>query len=314
VDSAEEERAVVEGGDNIMTKNFLTLCVALLFGLAAPSIAQEHFDSPEDAIKALIDAANSHDTARLSAILGPQAKEILTSGNPTQDTAEQTEFARLAHTKHRFQIAAMNPNRAVFCIGDEDWPFPIPLVRTKGTWAFDASQSRMEMRARRIGADELDAIEICRGYVEAQQKYSSEDSGKDGMREYASHLMSSPGQHNGLYWEGASEPLVPEGFAQAEANSIGKGQAKPYHGYYFRILEKQGAAATGGAHIYVVKNKLIGGFGLVAWPAEYGVTGIHTFIVNQNGVVFQKDIAPVSGKAAAVVTSFDPDPSWEPVD
>jgi hypothetical protein len=309
----EGEHAVVEGGDN-MTRTFFAVCTALVFGLAAPSIAQEHFDSPEAALKALIDAADSHDTARLSAILGPQAKEILTSGNPTQDSAEQTEFARLAHTQHRLQVSAVNPNRAVFCIGDQDWPFPIPIVRSKGTWAFDASQSRMEMRARRIGADELDAIEICRGYVEAQQKYSSQDVGKDGMKEYASHLMSSPGQHDGLFSEGASEPLVPEGFAQAESTGIGKGSAKPYHGYYFRILEKQGPAATGGAHIYVVKNKLIGGFGLVAWPAQYGVTGIHTFIVNQSGVVFQKDFEPVPGKPAAAVTSFDPDASWEPVD
>jgi hypothetical protein len=313
-DSEEEEPAVVEGDDKAMTRTFFTVCAALVFGLAAPSIAQERFDSPEAALKALIDAADSHDTARLSAILGPQAKEILTSGNPAQDSAEQTEFARLAHANHRLQVSAMNPNRAVFCIGEEDWPFPIPIVRSKGTWAFDASQSRMEMRARRIGADELDAIEICRGYVDAQQKYSSEDSGKDGMKEYASHLMSSSGQHDGLYWQGASEPLVPEGFAEAEANGIGKGRAKPYHGYYFRILEKQGPAATGGAHMYVLKNKLIGGFGLVAWPAEYGVTGIHTFIVNQNGVVFQKDMAPVAGKPAVAVTSFDPDTSWELVD
>jgi hypothetical protein len=297
-----------------MTGTLCTICTALLFGLAAPSFAQERFDSAEAAAAAIIGAADNHDTARLSAILGPQAKEILTSGDVTQDTAEQTEFSKLASTKHRIQISAMNPNRAVLCIGDEDWPFPVPIVRTNGKWSFDASQTKMEMRARHIGADELDAIEICQGYVDAQKKYASENHSKDGMHEYAAHLMSSPGQQDGLYWEGANEPLIPAGFAKAEWGGTRKEHAKPYHGYYFRILEKQGPDAPGGAHIYAVKNKLIGGFGLVAWPVDYGVTGIHTFIVNQNGVVFQKDIAPVPGQAAITVTSFDPDHSWKPVD
>jgi hypothetical protein len=206
----------------------------------------------------------------------------------------------------------MNPNRAILAIGDEDWPFPVPIVRANGKWNFDASETPVEMRARRIGSDELDAIEICYGYVEAQRKYASEDRDKDGMLAYASHLMSPPGRQDGLYWEGASEPLVPRGFALAAWDSSRKGSAKPYHGYYFRILEGQGPSAQGGPHNYLVKNKLIGGFGLVAWPAEYGVTGIHTFIVNQNGEVYKKDIAPVSGKPPLVITRFDPDSSWEP--
>jgi len=309
--AAVADSTVAEGGDSVMNGKFCTICIALLLAWALPSVAQERFDSPEDAAKAVIDAADSHDAARLSAVLGPQAKGILTSGNPTQDTAEQTEFSNLARAKHRIQISPMNPNRAVLCIGDDDWPFPVPIVRTKDKWSFDASQSKMEMRARHIGADELDAIEICYGYVEAQQKYASEGHGKDGMHEYAMHLMSSPGQQDGLYREGTNDPLVPKGFAEAEWGSTQ--HAKPYHGYYFRVLEKQGSDAPGGVHIYVVKKKLIGGFGLVAWPAEYGVTGIHTFIVNQNGVVFLKDIAPVPGQAAVVVTSFDPDHSWKQV-
>jgi hypothetical protein len=170
------------------------------------------------------------------------------------------------------------------------------------------------MRARRIGTHELDAIEICQGYVEAQQKFASEDRDKDGMLEYAPRLMTTPGKHDGLFWEGASDPLIPEGLARAAWDGARKGGAKPYHGYYFRVLEGQGPNAPGGAHNYFVKDKLIGGFGLVAWPAEYGVTGIHTFIVNQNGVVYQKDIEPVSGKAPLPITRFDPDHSWEPVD
>jgi len=297
-----------------MTSRLCIIYAALAITCAAPSIAQERFDSAEAAAQAVIDAADSHDSARLSAIFGPRGKDVLTSGDTAQDRAEQTEFARLARTKHRLEIPPMNPNRAILAIGDEDWPFPVPIVRTNGKWSFDASETPIEMRARRIGADELDAVEICYGYVEAQRKFASEDREKDGMLEYASRLMSTPGRHDGLYWEGASDPLVPEGFARAAWDGATKGGAKPYHGYYFRVLEGQGSNAPGGAHNYFVKNKLIGGFGLVAWPAEYGVTGIHTFIVNQNGVVYQKDIAPVPGKPPLPITRFDPGHSWEPVD
>ena len=296
----------------MITRNYWPMCAALFIACAVPSFAQEHFDSADDAANALIDAVSSHDTNRMSAILGPTAKAVLSSGNLTQDNAEQTEFAERAHAKHRLEISAMNPNRAILAIGGEDWPFPVPIVRTKGKWSFDCSSAPVEMHARRIGADEMDAVEICRGYVEAQKKYASEDRAKDGMLQYASHLMSAPGKQDGLYWEGANEPLVPEVFAQAE--STGGKPAKPYHGYYFRILDKQGPHAPDGAHAYTLKNKLIGGFGLVAWPAEYGATGIHTFIVNHNGVVYEKDIAPVPGKQSVAVSSFDPDPSWKPVD
>jgi hypothetical protein len=290
------------------------MCAALAFAHAAPSIAQERFDSAEAAAQAVIDAADAHDSARLSAIFGPQAKETLTSGDAAQDRAEQAEFARLARTKHRLEISPMNANRAILAIGDEDWPFPVPIVRTKGKWSFDASETPVEMHARRIGTHELDAIEICHAYVDAQLKYASEDRDNDGMLEYAPHLMSTPGRHDGLYWEGAGDPLVPEGLAQAAWDGTRKGSAKAYHGYYFRVLDGQGSHAPEGAHNYLVKNKLIGGFGLVAWPSEYGVTGIHTFIVNQDGVVYEKDIAPVPGKPAPPITRFDPDDSWQPVD
>jgi hypothetical protein len=311
---AADSTAVAEGGTNLMTFRLYTVYTALAFACAVPSIAQERFDTPEAAAQAVINAADAHDSARLAAIFGPGAKDILTSGAATQDLAEQTEFAHLAREKHRLEISPMNPGRAVLAIGDEDWPFPVPIVRTNGKWSFDASETPVEMHARRIGTHELDAIEICHAYVEAQQKYASEDRDKDGMLEYAPRLMSAPGRQDGLYWEGASEPLVPAAFAQAAWEGAQKGNAKPYHGYYFRVLEGQGSHASGGPHNYFVKNKLIGGFGLVAWPAEYGVTGIHTFIVNQNGVVYEKDIAPVPGKPAQPITRFDPDDSWRPVD
>lgn len=271
----------------------------------APAMAQERFDSPEAAAQAVIDAANNHDSARLTAVLGAAARAILTSGDAAQDRAEQTEFANLAHTKHRMEPCPLDENRVILSVGEADWPFPIPLVRTSGKWSFDASQADVEMRARRIGANEMDAVEICKGYVEAQQKYAY-DHAKNGMPEYAARLMSTPGQHDGLYWEGGGEPLIPEGLAQAGS--------KPYHGYYFRILESQGPNAPGRAHAYMVGGKLMGGFGLVAWPAEYGVSGIHTFMVNHNGTVFEKDIEPAAGKAPAAVTRFDPDGSWTKVE
>jgi Protein of unknown function (DUF2950) len=286
---------------------------AVMIACAGTLPAQQQFESPEAAAQAVIDAAEKHDSTKLTAIMGPGAKEILTSGDPAQDQAEQAEFARLARIQHRIEISPMNPNWAVLAIGDEDWPFPVPIRRTNGRWSFDASETPAEMRARHIGADELDAIEICRGYVEAQKKYASEDRDQDGMLEYAARLKSTSGRRDGLYWDDESVPLIPAGLAHAEWNGQQKSGARPYHGYYFRILEEQGSSARGGIHKYSVKNKLVGGFGLVAWPAEYEVTGIHTFIVNQDGVVYEKDIAPVAGKPTAPILRFDPDPSWEPV-
>jgi hypothetical protein len=300
---------MAEEGDNSMTIKLCIIYSAIAVASAAPSLAQERFDSPEAAAQAVIDAANSKDSGRLWAILGPQAKGVLSSGDAAQDRAEQAEFATLARTKHRLEVCPLDANRVVLAIGDADWPFPVPIVRSNGKWTFDTAQTAVEMRARKIGADEIDVIEICKGYVEAQQKYATEDRDKDGILEYAPRLMSTPGQHDGLYWEGTSEPLVPEGLAQAAWDGQNTG-AKPYHGYYFRILQEQGSNAPGGAHVYTVGGKMIGGFALVAWPAEYGVTGIHTFIVNHNGAVYEKDIEPAGDKTPAPLNRFDPDDSW----
>lgn len=296
-----------------MTGRFFGIYVAVAISCASVT-AQERFDTAESAAQALIAAASSQDSARLAAIIGPQARGILTSGDPEQDRAEQAEFAQLARVKHRLEVSPLNPSRAVLAIGEEDWPFPVPLRRTNGRWSFDASETAIEMQARRIGANELDAIEICHGYVEAQEQYASADHDHDGMLEYAARLMSKPGRHDGLYSDDGGEPLIPAALARAAWDGLKKGDAKPYHGYYFRVLDGQGASAHGGTHNYLVKDKMLGGFGLVAWPAEYRVTGIHTFIVNQDGVVYQKDIAPVPGKPALPILRFDPDRSWEPVE
>jgi hypothetical protein len=287
-----------------MTNGVLTTYVAMVLALTTPVSAQQHFDSADAAAQALIDSAGQHDGARLAAIFGPQGNAILTSGNAAQDRAEQAEFSQLAGAKHQLIVDPRNSNRVILSIGDKDWPFPVPIVRSNGKWSFDASEARMEMAARRIGAHELDAIEICAGYVEAQQKYASADHDTDGVFQYASHMTGAADGRGGLV------PLVPKGLADATWDGQ-KNALTPYHGYFFRILDGQGPHAPGGAHNFRVKNKLMGGFGLVAWPAQYGVTGILTFIVNEDGQIYQKDIAPLPGGAAVPITLYDPDPTWK---
>jgi hypothetical protein len=290
-----------------MTNRVLTSCFAALFASTAPGFAQERFESADAAAQAVIEAAAKHDTARLAAIFGPQGNAILTSGKPAQDRAEQGEFSQLAGTKHQLIPDSRNSNRMILSIGGEDWPFPAPLVRANGKWSFDASQAMAEMQGRRIGEHELDAIEICAGYVEAQRKYASEDRDKNGMAHYASHMLAADDGSGGL------DSLVPKGLVDATWDGQ-KNATTPYHGYFFRILDGQGPHAHGGTHDYRVKNKLMGGFGLVAWPAQYGVTGVLTFIVNQDGQIYQKDIAALPGAVAVPITRFDPDPAWRLVE
>lgn len=276
---------------------------------AAPVIQPENFESPEAAVNALIDAASKGDNQTLTTILGSRSRKVLTSGNEAQDEKERAEFAKLASTKNHIEHSSMNRNTAILLVGNEDWPFPIPLVRTGQEWHFDPERGDVEMQARRIGADELDVIEICVGYVAAQEAYAAQKA--SGAGAYAQRIMSSTGGKDGLYQPGKSPELVPAGFAAADGSLPGK---KPYHGYYFRVLTGQGSSAPGGAHRYLAGNVMLGGFGLVAWPAEYGVTGIHTFVVNQDGQVFEKDLGARTAAAEASITRYDPDDSWTPVD
>jgi hypothetical protein len=271
------------------------------------------FDSPESAAKALIDAASKNDTSGLTAILGSAAQGILTSGNATQDQAERREFSRLASAKNRVEHSSMNSASAVLLVGNEDWPFPIPLVKTGQQWHFDPESGAVEMHARRIGGNELDAIEICFGYVTAQETFARQRLAGTGAPVYALTIMSAPGSKDGLYQAGVSPELVPEGFALADAGAAG-GPKKPYHDYYFRVLKEQGPAAPGGAHKYVMGNNMIGGFALIAWPAEYGVTGIRTFIVNHDGQVYEKDLGPKTATLSPAIVKYDPDSSWTLVD
>ena len=292
----------------------LTVAIVAACGASAQELSTRRtFDSPEAAVQALISATSKNDSAELAAVLGSNGQGILTSGDASQDQAERKEFAQLASARHKLEPSTMRAGTMILLVGDQGWPFPVPLVQADQRWRFDAGLGSLEVRARRVGANELDAIEICAGYVEAQQAYAAQHRSGASTMEYAKAIVSSPGQKDGLYQAGASQELVPQGFADAAVETPGH-KAKPYHGYYFHILREQGPNAPGGPHKYVAGKFMIGGFGLVAWPAEYGVTGIHTFIVNQDGTVFEKDLGAQTSSLAAAMVRYDPDTSWNPVD
>jgi hypothetical protein len=291
---------------------FATCATAVL--LAAQQPAERNFPTPQEAAQALVDAAAHDDTSALLKIFGPQGIDIVQSGDPAEDKSAHAEFTRRAHEKMDVQTEPSNPSRAIVVVGSDNWPFPVPLVRAKsGQWHFDSARGRTEILARRIGRNELAAIDVSRGYVEAQMAYAQKDYDKDGILEYAQKIVSSPGKQDGLYWEGQPGNLVPKDLAEAADAMAVAGKRVPYHGYYFRILTSQGSEAQGGAHSYIVKGEMIGGFALVAYPAEYGVSGIKTFVVNHNGVVYEKDLGPTTGVMAHAITSFNPNKTWEAV-
>jgi DUF2950 family protein len=286
-----------------------TLAIAIM-AYAAAKENQQTFATPQDAAQALVNAAEQNDTAALLKILGPEGKDIVESGDPADDAKGRAEFARAAREK--MHIDQENPLKTTIVVGLQEWPFPVPLVQNDGKWRFDSSKGRLEILARRVGRNELNAVEVCRGYVEAQLEYAAEDRDKDGVLEYAQKIVSSSGKQDGLYWEGAA--IVPKAFAQAaESYSKAGNKIEPYHGYYFKVLKAQGPDAQGGAFSYLVKGKMIGGFALIGWPAEYGVSGIHTFIVNHHGLVYQKDLGPDTAALARRVAAFNPDKSWKSV-
>jgi hypothetical protein len=286
----------------------LAMSVVLLHG--APEESRRSFATPQEAIQAIIDAAGRNDGAALLQLFGPDGKDILESGDPTQDKEARTEFAISAHEKLQIEQDPSNPDRVTFAVGEQDWPFPVPLIRAGGKWQLDPVSGRQEVFARRIGRNELNVMEVCRGYVEAQLEYAAEDRDRDGILEYAQRVASAPGKQDGLYSDDAERSLVTKSFAV----SAGAVNPVPYHGYYFRLLKSQGSAATGGAVDYVVKGKMIGGFALVAWPAEYGVSGVQTFIVNHQGIVYGKDLGTNSAAQARQMTRFNPDSSWKRID
>jgi hypothetical protein len=282
---------------------------------AAPKDGQRTFATPQEAVQATIDAAERNDTAALLQLFGPEGKDIVESGDPAQDKEIRAEFARSAHEKLQIDEDPFRPDRVAFTVGTQGWPFPVPVIREGGRWRLDSASGRIEIFARRIGRNELNVMEVCRGYAEAQIEYAAGARDGDRVLKYAQKVVSAPGKEDGLYWDGKSDSLVPRAFAEAAVASpstVGK-SPEPYHGYYFRVLKSQGPDANGGAFDYVVNGKMIGGFALVAWPAEYGVSGIRIFMINHDGVVYEKDLGVGTAIEARQMTRFNPDKSWRPV-
>lgn len=283
----------------------------------AKVIQQQSFESPDAAGKSFFEAIKSKDSKALGLMFGPGSDDVISSGDPVADNARYERFTQLYEEKNRFQ--EVSPEKVVIVVGNDEWPFPIPIVKKGSLWYFDTAAGRHEILARRIGENELNTIQVCLAYVDAQREYAIEDWDGDGIPKYAQKIVSDPGKKNGLYWktsEGEKEspfgPLAAEAVKQGYTRSAGK--PVPYHGYYFRILKSQGKHAKGGAYDYVVRGKMIGGFALVAYPAKYGASGIMTFIVNHDGVVYQKNLGSQTGKIALAMKQFDPDATWQRVD
>jgi hypothetical protein len=287
------------------------LCAALLCW-SVPSIAQERFKTPEAAVDALVAAAKTGNTKAIVRVLGPQGKAIVSSGDPVADKNTREKFVAAYDAKH--DIEREGDGTQTLIIGDDNFPFPIPLINKEGKWQFDSQAGSDEILRRRIGRNELAAIQVSLAYVQAQNEYASLDPGGLGEHVYAQRIVSRRGKKDGLYWPtAAGETPSPLGELAAQASAEGyKAGAKPipYHGYYYRILKRQGPGAPGGAYNYLVKGKMIGGFALLAYPAEYGNSGIMTFMVNQDGTVYQKDLGPRTAKLARRTDSFSPDQTW----
>ena len=277
---------------------------------------QKTFDTPKQAADALIQAAGNYDLPALEAILGPGSEDILSSADTVRDKNNAIAFAKLASEKDEVKVDPQDANRATLIVGTEDWPLPIPIVKKQGKWLFDTKAGRQEILYRRIGSNELDAIAICRGYVDAQQEYALQKHDGAEVNQYAQRVISSPGKHDGLVWRNEDGSLggpIAENIADAlQQGYTAKGQ--PYHGYFFKILKGQGPAVPMGRLDYLVGGAMIGGFALAAGPAEYRVTGVQTFLVNQDGVVYQKDLGPDTLKIFGSMELYNPDKTWRRTD
>ena len=321
------EEMTMKSKSSIHMKNILVLAVLVAALICLPSImsgatqqsseqaavAQKGFAKPKEAAEALVKAAENFDVPALLEILGPDGKDLVSSEDPVGDKKISLAFAALAREKQSVSKDPSDKNRYILSVGDQDWPMPIPIVKRSGKWFFDSKAGRDEILYRRIGTNELNAIEVCRGFVEAQLEYASTIHDDSGIRQYAQKLLSTPGKQDGLYWENADgTPGGPigKGVAKAieEGYSLSPGSA--YSGYYFRLLKGQGPDAPMGELDYIIKGMMIGGFALIAVPAEYGVTGIQTFIVSHDGIVYQKDLGPDSINIARQIERYNPDKTW----
>lgn len=291
---------------------FLMFSATVTFAAAG----KKTFASPQEAAKAFADACEKQDTAALIALVGPGSEELINSGDQTQDTRRRERFAALAKESTEVRPDPYYPDRFLVYVGGRSWPLPIPIVKIGEAYRFDASVARADILARRVGKNELDAIEFLHGFVRAEVEYAYSDSNHNDMRDYAQTLVSTPGKQDGLYWETQDgQPAGPGADFAAEFIAYGydlpaAGEPMLYHGYIFKILKAQGAHAAGGARDYVVKDAMIGGFAMVAYPAEYAVSGVKTFLVNQDDVVWEKDLGPKTKVLAAATKAYDPDKGW----
>lgn len=282
--------------------------------LVAPAQGVKTFETPQQAADALIDAAERFDEAAIAKLFGSQGETVVLTGEYAQDRQLAKEFAAQAREKRSVSVDPKTGNRAFLLVGNEDWPFPVPIVKGSGRWWFDAKAGDKELEYRRIGRNELDAIAICHGYVEAQYEYAFQKREGYDVNQFAQRIISTSGKQDGLAWQkpdGTWDGPVGERIARAIEQGYTSGE--PYHGYFFKVLKGQGPAAPHGEVDFVVKGVMIGGFALVAAPAEYGQTGLKTFIVSQDGVVYQKDLGPITLDEFKKMERFNPDESWAPV-
>ena len=302
------------------TVNFFKILGAstALLVFAEVMAEQATYATPEEAAQALINAAADSDMEALRTVLGPEADE-LSSGDPVADEADREAFIEAAVTAAGIEQEEGVENIATLVIGEDDWPFAIPLVKENNQWRFDMDAGLEELYARRIGRNELHAIAVLQEIVDAQREYRSADRDGDGIMEYALRLGSSEGKKDGLYWpatDGQEEsplgPLIAEAVAEGYEKSK-DGNPVPYHGYYYRMLGEQGPQASGGAMQYLQDGNAVSGFAVMAYPAEYGNSGIMSFMVNQDGIIFDKDLGEETASAGGALSSFDPDATWEPV-
>ena len=298
----------------LMAMVAVSVAVALLIlPVSAQEVKQKVFGSPEEAMKTLVEMAQANDMKSVMAILGPEGEDILSSGDEVADKADREQFLKRYQEKVDL---VKDQGKVSVIIGNDHFPFAIPIVKKGEGWAFDTKAGREEVLNRRVGRNELAAIEVCLAYVEAQWEYASTDREQDGIIQYAQKVWSDPYRRNGLYWE-AGEGELPSPIGPFVAQAARKGYTKkgdkpiPYYGYYFKILTGQGPNAPGGAYKYVINGHMVAGFALMAWPAEYGVSGVMTFIVNQNGTVYQKDLGLKTGELAKAMTLYNPDRTWK---
>lgn len=293
----------------------LLLLVALTSGARAADLPQKRFSSPEAAVEALLAAIQAGDEKAMQSILGPGSRQLISSGDSVADSAGREKFVAAYGQQH--SLKASGADTVILNIGADQWPLPIPIVKKKNRWLFDSAKGKKEILNRRIGRNELQIIDAIDAYVDAQHEYASKDCRGGGKVEFAQRLISTPGSRDGLYWEAQEgqqhSPLGPLMARAARDGYTTEGNLSPFHGYYLKILKGQGKHANGGTYNYIVKGKMILGFGLLAYPAEYGNSGVMTFMVNQDGVIYEKNLGRNTRRSAEAMTLFDPDRSWKKV-